>query len=104
MGKKLPPDQMELYNKIDEILWEDWDPIGVNDIKEARDEYYGYLPHIFRLALEGADRERIANSLIATIETNIGLTANKEHNLKVAEKIICAKHKCIKKGDGGIKF
>ena len=99
MGKKLQPDQMELYNRIDEILWEDWDPIGVNDVPEARDEYSSYLPHIFRLALEGADRERIANSLVATIETNIGLTANKEHNLKVAEKIVRAKRKFIDKSE-----
>lgn len=29
----------KLYKVIDEILWKDWNPIGVNDIPSARDEY-----------------------------------------------------------------
>ena len=44
MGKRFPPHQLGLYKRIDEILWEDWDPIGVNDVEEARDEYQSYLP------------------------------------------------------------
>lgn len=95
MGKKLPPDELALYNAIDEILWKDWDPIGVNDMPEARDEYQSYLPHIFRLAIEGKDAEHISSSLIATIEGNIGLCADKEHCLKVAKKIVAAKNEFI---------
>jgi hypothetical protein len=95
MGKKLPPGQLKLYKKIDEILWLYWDPIGVNDCEEARDEYHSYLPHIFRLAIEGADAYRISTSLINTIETNIGLGADKEHNLKTAEKIVKARNEII---------
>jgi hypothetical protein len=95
MGQKLPPDQLELYKIIDEILWTDWNPIGVNDSPEARDEYQSYLPHIFRLAIEGKDAERISASLIATIETNMGLSANKEHILNVAKKIVSAKKSII---------
>jgi hypothetical protein len=95
MGKKLPPDELALYKAIDEILWKDWDPIGVNDMPEARDEYQSYLPHIFRLAIEGKDAEHISSSLIATIEGNIGLCADKEHCLKVAKKIVAAKNEFI---------
>jgi len=95
MGKKLPPDQLKLYKEIDEILWRYWDPIGVNDCEEARDEYHSYLPHIFRLAIEGADAYRISSSLIATIETNIGLGADREHNQNIAEKIVKAKNEII---------
>lgn len=57
MGHKLPPDQMALYRRIDEILRNDWDPIGVSGIPEARDEYYDYLPIVFRLVLGGFQRE-----------------------------------------------
>lgn len=32
-------EQILIYKRIDEILWFDWDPIGVNQIEEARDEY-----------------------------------------------------------------
>ena len=31
-------EQKQLYKKIDEILWKEWDPIGVNDIDDVRDE------------------------------------------------------------------
>jgi hypothetical protein len=60
MGKKLPPEQLELYQKLDEILWADWDPIGISDVSEARDEYYSYLPRVFHLALEFSDAIIIA--------------------------------------------
>jgi hypothetical protein len=95
MGKKLPPDQLKLYKAIDEILWSDWDPIGVNDCAEARDEYQSYLPHIFRLTMEGADAYRISASLISTIETNIGLGADKDHNQKIAAKIVETRNELI---------
>ena len=32
--------------QIDRILWEVWDPIGVNKISPARDEYSGYVNKI----------------------------------------------------------
>ncbi|USD20444.1 hypothetical protein [Microbulbifer variabilis] len=95
MGKKLPPEELELYKAIDEILWRDWDPIGVNEMPEARDEYQSYLPHIFRLAVEGKDAKHISSSLVATIEGNIGLGASKEHCHRVASKIVSAKNEII---------
>src|SRR5690554_4253656 len=49
----------ELYQKVDEILWNDWDPIGVNDIA-PRDEYQSYTPTIFNLIKNGADKETVA--------------------------------------------
>ena len=30
MGKKSTADQLQLYKGIDDILWKDWDPIGVS--------------------------------------------------------------------------
>jgi hypothetical protein len=46
-GLKLPPQQRALYEGIDEILWREWDPIGISELEDApRDEYYGYLPQV----------------------------------------------------------
>jgi len=98
MRKKLLPNQLKqlkLYKIIDEILWKDWDPINVNDIEDVRDEYQSYVPHIFRLALEGKNEKQIADSLETTIESEMGLTSSKEQNLAVATKIIQAKLKII---------
>ena len=53
MGLKLPPDQLAPYRGIEEILWSDWDPLGVSRFDDApRDEYQGYLPRVFQLAME----------------------------------------------------
>jgi hypothetical protein len=71
MGKKLPPRQLELYQAIDEILWRDWDPIGVFGIDGARDEYQMYLPQVYQLALEG-DRAKIADYLFCGGHGKVG--------------------------------
>lgn len=63
VGKRLPPDQLALYKRIDEILWLDWDPIGVSDTPEARVEYLNYLPGVFSLALGRCDVDEIADRL-----------------------------------------
>jgi hypothetical protein len=55
MSPKLPPKKAALYDRIDEILWFDWDPIGCNEYEAARDEYHSYLPQVFSLAIEGSD-------------------------------------------------
>lgn len=46
MGKKLTADQLQLYKGIDDILWKDWDPIGVSP-HGPRDEYHTYLLQVF---------------------------------------------------------
>ncbi|WP_413998205.1 hypothetical protein ACMDB5_10480 [Flavobacterium sp. W1B] len=79
-----------LYQEIDEILWNDWDPIGVNDIA-PRDEYQSYTPTIMNLKIKGVDKQTIAEKLYEIETTTIGVTGNIEHCLKVAEKIISLK-------------
>ena len=88
MGKKLPPDQLALYKRIDEILWEDWDPIGVSDAGDAaRDEYQSYLPGVFALAVNRCDVDEIADRLDLIERQSIGLTGNRDHCVWVAERI-----------------
>ncbi len=61
MRIKPPPDQLALYRGIDDILWCDWDPIDVSRFNDApRDEYQGYLPQVFQLALRAAPATEIA--------------------------------------------
>lgn len=79
-----------LYKKIDDILWFDWDPIGVNEFA-PRDEYQGYVPEIFGLVKANADRQQIAERLLK-IETGImGMGGSIENCLTIADKIISAK-------------
>ena len=82
--------QTILYKVIDEILWKDWDPIGVNDIEDVRDEYQSYTPRVFSLTIQGANKIKIAEHLYHIETINMGMTGNKEHCEKIAQKIIDA--------------
>lgn len=77
----------KLYKVIDEILWNDWDPIGVYDIA-PRDEYQSYTPTFFSLKINGADTETITKKLYE-IETNtIGVSGSIDRCRQIANKII----------------
>lgn len=76
-----------LYKMIDDILWTDWDPIGVNDIA-PRDEYRSYVPEILSLVKSGAVKEEIANRLYKLEKDNMGMFGSREHCITVANKII----------------
>ena len=79
-----------VYKKIDDILWFDWDPIGINDIA-PRDEYQSYVPEIFNLKKSGADREVIAKRLLELETITIGMGSTIENCLTIADKIISVK-------------
>ncbi len=76
-----------LYQEIDEILWNDWDPIGINGIA-PRDEYQTHTPIIFSLKRKGANEKEIANKLHKIEKETIGVFGSFEHCKKVARKII----------------
>ncbi len=85
MGKKLNPQQMELYRATDEVLHYLWDPIGVSDVPDARDEYWGYLPQVFRMLIEQTPEDEIANYLVKIETERMGLSSNKENARRIAE-------------------
>ncbi len=75
------------YKKIDDILWYDWDPIGINDVA-PRDEYSGYVTGLFNLKKEGADRIKIGKRLLELETNSMGIPSNLEECLIVADKIL----------------
>src|ERR671918_1789157 len=95
MGKKLAPEQLALYKRIDEILWVDWDPIGISGIPQARDEYHNYLPGIFALALNRCDVEEIADRLHSIEREAMGLVGSRDHCMWVATRICEARNQLI---------
>lgn len=88
MGHRLPPKQLELYQRIDEILFYKWDPIGISDSSWSRDEYQSYLPQVFRLALENNNPQPIAEYLGVITTVNMGLPLIPSHDLTIAELIM----------------
>lgn len=87
MGQKLPADQLQLYKGIDDILWKDWDPIGVSGPDGPRDEYHAYVPQVFKLALEDAAPPKIAEYLHKIVTERMGLPSCVSNHLPIAEKI-----------------
>ena len=82
------PKEAELYRRTDEVLHYLWDPCGISDAPEARDEYYGYLPSVYSLLQQGADATRIA-SLLKEIEgKHMGLCGNTERNQRIGEILV----------------
>lgn len=75
------------HKKVDDILWNDWDPIGINDVA-PRDEYSGYVAGILKLKKEGADRIKIGKRLLELETNSIGMSSNLNECLIVADKIL----------------
>jgi hypothetical protein len=62
-----------LIAQVDSVLWEVWDPIGVNDVPEARDEYTSYAPAVARLLHSGASDDVIQRHLATIILEQMGM-------------------------------
>jgi hypothetical protein len=92
VGEKLLPKQLELYQGIDEILWNDWDPIGINLLPSSRDEYQNYVPVIFRMVMKNASSQELEEYLDDVVKNRMGLRSSKKSNKPVAEKIIALKN------------
>jgi len=63
-----------LTRAVDTILWEVWDPIGVNDAPEARDEYTSYALGIAGILRAGASDDEIRAHLASIILESMGLS------------------------------
>ena len=101
MGQKLPPDQLELYRRTDEVLHYIWDPIGVAGDPYARDEYDSYLPHVYSHLLKG-DEQGIRNYLLGVTENEMGMDASQfmsERIDRTVESLFEWKRKCLEEAD-----
>ena len=79
-----------LWREINEILFRDWDPIGVNGEPQCEDEYESYIGGIYRLVTGGADSVKLAQHLVrletSTIE--VDNPDREERCRRVAEKLL----------------
>ena len=70
------PEQMALgrtskrmLSAVRRVLWETWDPIGVNDHADASTEYDSYAPTIVRMLLQDCTAPDLERHL-STLETD----------------------------------
>ena len=61
--------------EIDRVLWEVWDPIGINELPDAPpDEYSSYVNGVFELLVNGASDDAIARHLFAIVADRMELS------------------------------
>lgn len=76
----------KLWKSVDRILWNNWDPIGIND-SGPTDEYRGYVPAIVKLLIGNADVKEIATQLHLFVYEDMGLDSTLETNMDVAHEL-----------------
>lgn len=79
---------MKKSDLVKRILWEDWDPIGINVIYSAKDEYDSYALKIYKLLSENVNQEVIAEFLTYIDTELMGNSPNKTRDARVAERLV----------------
>lgn len=70
------------------VLMERWDPIGVDGIPQAGDEYDTYLVPLAEALRDGADARAVAEHLAEVQTERMGLPKSAEELLPVGESVI----------------
>lgn len=78
----------ELRLRISEVLFYVWDPIGVNDLPQARDEYDSYADAVWRMAIEKKSKNEISAYLLNVTTAMMEVEPRPDHDDNVAELII----------------
>ena len=79
---------MEIQDAIREVLYRDWDPIGVYG-NAPEDEYDSYIGGIYRLLSSAPSRETVAQTLVKIEKECMGYDqAREEPLLPVADKLL----------------
>ena len=78
-----------LLPDVKDILFREWDPIGVNDNELCRDEYDGYVPGLVQALLAGADEHKLAAWLRRVQSESMGMSViDEELHRRVARRLL----------------
>jgi hypothetical protein len=74
---------------IQEILFREWDPIGINHNENCRDEYDSYAPAIYRFLRSGVDEYKLTAHLSELQRNSMGLSVvDEDSNRRVARRLL----------------
>jgi len=73
---------------IREILFREWDPIGVGDIPKAQDEYDSYIGQIYSLLIRREPVYKMIDYLWWAETEHMGLYGNRRRTEQVAERLM----------------
>ena len=77
----------EIQDSIREVLIREWDPIHVQGVPEAQDEYDSYIGGVYRLLANGASESEIATHLPSVERESMGFVTSTEALLPVARRL-----------------
>ena len=76
-----------IQDDIRQVLFDDWDPIGVNDYA-PKDEYDAYIATIYRLLVSGGTEDELCEHLRQLEITQMESPTNANHRRMVAKKLM----------------
>jgi len=74
-------------NEIQTILLKEWDPIGIQEIPEAQDEYDSYVISIYQLIDSQKSESKLFDYLWWIETEHMGLSGNRNHTKTIAHKL-----------------
>jgi hypothetical protein len=86
MSKNVRAKQL-LMETIQKILLKEWDPIGIQDIPEAQDEYDSYISDICELIQSKKTESEVFDYLWRIETEHMGLSGDKKHTQTIAHKL-----------------
>lgn len=81
--------ETRLLRAVNDILFDEWDPIGINEYFKCRDEYASYAPTILRILLSGGDEHKLTTHLCELQRVSMGLSKiDEEVNRRIARLLL----------------
>lgn len=77
-----------LYEAVHYSVLHDWDPIGIRNIPEAKDEYDSYVPRICELLKLPNCRSDLVSYLWWLVTEQMGLSGNRQVTEDFADRLI----------------
>ncbi|MFI5305118.1 MAG: hypothetical protein ACHQYP_10035 [Nitrospiria bacterium] len=76
------------YHKaIHDILIKEWDPIGVENVPEAQDEYDSYIPQIYKRLITRASEQNLFDYLWWVETEHMELSGNRTITWTIVHKL-----------------
>jgi lactam utilization protein B len=74
-----------LFENVRRVLMQHWDPIGVNDVPAAQDEYDEYVEEMIEMLRRDASVSALEQRLLDIETLSMGLRGDRAKALRTAE-------------------
>lgn len=78
----------ELLQRVDEVLYYHWDPLGVAREPASRQAYAAFVPEVFAAMLDDADEHRLMELLLLLETEFLGIGPRPSQARRVAEMLV----------------